>query len=64
MNVKIFSTYTYEIKAYIVEEDFINEKSSNVYIKLAKSFDRDVTSYIVGKETDSDFTETKIEISG
>ncbi len=56
MDVKIFSSSTYEIKAYIVEEDFINEKSSNVYIKLAKSFDRDVTSYIVGKETDSDFT--------
>ena len=56
MKVKIFSTSIYEIKAYIVEEDFINEKSSNVYAKLAKSSDRKVTSYIVGKETDDDFT--------
>ena len=56
MNVKIFSTSTYEIKAYIIEEDFINEKSSNIYAKLAKSSYGEITIYIVGKETDSDFT--------
>jgi len=62
MNVKIFSYSTYEIKAYIVDKDFINEKSSNINAKLGKSADGEVTSYIVGKEAESDFTFSKIEI--
>ena len=64
MNVKIFSYSTYEIKACIVDEDFINEKSSNINAKLEKSSDGEVTSYIEGKEAESDFTFAKIEISG
>ena len=64
MNVKIFSYSTYEIKACIVDEDFINEKSSNINAKLEKSSDGEVTSYIEGKEAESDFTLAKIEISG
>ena len=63
MNVKIFSYSTYEIKAYIVDKDFINEKSSNINAKLGKSSDGEVTSYIVGKEAECDFTFSKIEIS-
>lgn len=63
MNVKIFSYSTYEIKAYIVDEDFINEKSSNINAKLGKSSEGEITSYIVGKEAESDFTFSKIEIS-
>ena len=64
MNVKIFSYSTYEIKACIVDEDFINEKSSNINAKLEKSSDGEVTSYIEGKEAESDFTFAKIEILG
>ena len=64
MNVKIFSYSTYEIKACIVDEDFINEKSSNINAKLEKSSDGEVTSFIEGKEAESDFTLAKIEISG
>ena len=64
MNVKIFSFSTYEIKACIVDEDFINEKSSNINAKLEKSSDGEVTTYIEGKDVESDFTFAKIEISG
>ena len=64
MNVKIFSYSTYEIKACIVDEDFINEKSSNINAKLEKSSDGEVTTYIEGKEAESDFTFAKIEILG
>jgi hypothetical protein len=64
MNVKIFSSSTYEIKAYIVDEDFIKEKSTNVNAKLEKSSAGEVTPYIVGEKTDGEFTLSKIEISG
>ena len=64
MNVKIFSSSTYEIKAYIVDEDFMKEKSTNVNAKLEKSSTGEVTSYIVGEKTDGEFTFSKIEISG
>ena len=64
MNVKTFSASTYEIKAYIVAEDFIKEKSSNVNKQLEKSVAGEVTSYIVGEKTDGEFTFSKIEISG
>ena len=48
LNVKIFSSSTYELKAYVVDDDFIKEKSTNVNAKLEKFSAGEVTPYIVG----------------
>ena len=63
MNVKIFSTSKYEIKAYIVDADFIKGKLSDVNQQLQKSSNVEVITYIGGENTDSDLTLSKIEIS-
>ena len=63
MNVKIFSTSKYEIKAYIVDADFIKGKLSDVNQQLQKSSNVEIIPYIGGENTDSDLTLSKIEIS-
>ena len=62
MNIKIFSPSKYEIKAYIVDEDFIRAKSSNVNQQVEKSSPGEIIQYIGSEKTDGEFTMSKIEI--
>jgi len=65
MNVKIFSsTPNFEINAYIVGDDFIKEKLTDVNKQPERSANGEVITYIGGENTDTVFTLSKIEIAG